>query len=101
MKKFNGNQIDEMKDAVRERGSFVVDYQPGNGTRYELLFIPAEGKLVGSSENDWYVAWVNHGVGMHMTPSYKHFNYVMEKLGCGIADAEVLANLVNAIFMIA
>lgn len=57
------------------------DWQPGNGTRYDLYYGPAGKKT--------FVSWMkNAGGGVSMVfTDYLHYSYLMEKMNVGIADA--------------
>lgn len=58
------------------------DWQPGNGTRYDLLY--------GRTGGMWLITWLKHGgsAGPAMLfDGYIHYTYLMEKLEVNIADA--------------
>ena len=58
------------------------DWQPGNGTRYDLYYGPA-GKRT-------FVSWMRFGGagGISMVfDSYLHYTYMMEKMQINISDA--------------
>jgi len=59
------------------------DWQPGNGTRYDLFY--------GTTAKDRaFVSWMLYGGagGKSMAfSSYLHYTYVMEKMQVGISDA--------------
>jgi hypothetical protein len=87
----------------------VIEYQPGNGTKYVLVITritepasPSElrDRLGTGGERDTYlVAKVNGGYGTAVllggVNHYLHFNTIQEKLGCSISDAVVLAELLG------
>jgi hypothetical protein len=77
----------------------VVDYQPGNGTAYHLVFTPipitdaSERIGVGQSH---LVTLVNYGRSMVVadTGGYLSPSYVALKLKVGAGDAVVLAEII-------
>lgn len=91
-----------------------VDYQPGNGTRYEVIFtrLDAGVEAAGIHQFAWLVTHMNGYRGMRsmvVQPSEGAFgqvdregpllvpSHVKEKLGCySEADALVLAELICA-----
>jgi len=77
------------------------EYEPGNCTRYVLLFTPvpeAAAMALGyGSRPIVHLSWVNSGSGgncgacMFVDPdSLLHYAYVMEKMECNSADAKAL-----------
>lgn len=81
---------------VRAANSLIVDWQPGNGTRYALLIVDL-GKLSGVDEcSDWQVTWTTKRKTMFLSnSSFVHYNYVKEKLECGISDAICIAEAIG------
>ena len=81
---------------ARDGNSLVVDWQPGNGTRYSLLMVDL-GKLAGVDEcGDWQITWITKRMTMFLLNSpFVHYNYVKEKLGCGISDAICIAEAIG------
>jgi hypothetical protein len=86
-------------------GIGYYDYQPGNGTRYALLFtrldatkLPeaCEGTL-GPGRSGWMITWVTKGKTMILsdTGRFVHYNYIAEKLDVGVADAICLAEFIG------
>jgi hypothetical protein len=87
----------------------VVEYQPGNGTRYVLAITrvatPTSSAKVcgalgtGADRDTFLVAKLNAGQGTAMlvggVEHFLHFNSVQEKLGVGLSDAVVLAELIG------
>lgn len=82
-----------------------VEYCPGNGTRYHLVFVTSS-QLVKVIEGDcvsefrgWLVTLTNSMRSMFVqkTEQLLHFGYVEEKLGCGLADAVCLAEIIGHI----
>lgn len=78
--------------------NLAVDWQPGNGTRYALLFVKL-GKLAKFDEcGDWQVTWVTKRKTMFVREtSLVHYSYVQEKLECGISDAICIAEAIGHI----
>jgi hypothetical protein len=82
--------------------SYWVNYQPGNGTAYRFLF---QRLLRGSSPAKWLFGEHFGGFLVTFMPSFSYHtfafsdgsylapHYVKEKVGCGIADAIVLAEV--------
>jgi len=81
------------------------NYQPGNGTRYSLLFIWLDPKnnphgcfAVFDEEHcgGWMITWVTQAKTMFI-PEYGmvHYSYVMEKMKAGTSDAIVLAEFIG------
>jgi hypothetical protein len=89
----------------------VVEYQPGNGTRYVLVITRvatptsrAEVRDVfgtGDERDTFLVVKLNAGQGTAMlvggVDHFLHFNSVQEKLGVGLSDAVVLAELIGTL----
>jgi len=85
-------------------GARLVEYQPGNGTRYILLVNRVEGPS-GAREllslpdvGGWIISrLIGHqtSVLVHSAGGTMHWSYVMEKFRCGRADAVVLAELIG------
>jgi hypothetical protein len=58
------------------------DWQPGNGTRYDLCYGPMGKKTL--------LTWLRHGGSGGPSIAffgYLHYSYMMEKMNVGIADA--------------
>jgi hypothetical protein len=79
----------------------VVDYQPGNGTRYTLIITRVHESqalgILGFPEDEGCYHVYLMGVGTLLLSPYGllHWNYVREKLHCGVADAVVLAEFLG------
>lgn len=79
----------------------IVVYEPGNGTRYEILVtgLPHDaGDLIGCQEGSLLVAWLNDvNKCMILAPAgFLHYTYVMEKMHIrSIVDAVVLTELLG------
>lgn len=81
---------------ARDGDSLAVDWQPGNGTRYALLMVDL-GRLANTAEcGDWQITWTTKRMTMFISnSSFIHYNYVKEKLGCGISDAICIAEAIG------
>lgn len=73
-------------------------YEPGNGTRYDLLW----GYVPGYSNKDlmlmvtWMRSGGSGGVSIIVSlGSFAHETYVSEKMDVGQADAKALADFIN------
>jgi hypothetical protein len=79
----------------------LIEYQPGNGTRYLLLFLDCywpeqDKKIFGFPENAVLVVWMGHGqMWVQRNDALLHPNYVKEKLKCSEPDAYVLAEVIG------
>ncbi len=76
--------------AIVGNSTLFVDYQPGNGTKYEVLFIenPKAKSLL-----PFTAVVVNFRSTMQLMGGWVHYSYVQEKLRCSQGDAEPLALL--------
>jgi hypothetical protein len=75
-----------------------VDWQPGNGTRYALLFLRVDPRVKKDESNDWQITWLTKRKTMFVSDqSHVHFSYVQEKLDAGISDAICLAEAIGHI----
>lgn len=77
--------------------AIAIDFQPGNGTRYMMVFTPLdEGtrKMVG---NDWILSLPDYRVcyPIHI-PSHATPHYVQEKWLPGLSDAVPVAHLLSS-----
>lgn len=72
-------------DGSEEEGAIFIDWCPGNGSRYQMVFTKLSGAMcasVGASEGSWLVVDLNHS-GRSMVKSagsLAHMSYVSEKL---------------------
>jgi len=89
-----------IRTKVSDNGITVIDYQPGNGTRYELMF----GHMPNMEDPDgphiFFCAKVNAGGGdivLHSINNYCHFTYVAEKMRIGDEDAKAIAHVINTV----
>lgn len=94
----DGITFDQSVENVR-----LVEYQPGNGTRYQLAFtqlsaLSGAPNLLGCQEACWVVSYLNQERCAILAPAgFLHFTYVAQKFGCGASDAIVLAELIGFI----
>ena len=75
----------------------VVEYQPGNGSRYEVHFTDM-GAFNMDGNPRWTVSLLTVGSGTAMTLAEKGYldpSYVAEKLKVGMPDAIVLTQLIS------
>lgn len=93
-----------MKSTKQLQGKVtLLTHEPGNATRYELLFVELPKDLneqlnFAESSTALQVSWINQqgNAGSSMLISndqFLHFSYVMEKMKCGPADANVIADM--------
>jgi hypothetical protein len=84
--------------------SMVVDYQPGNGTRYCLSIVDTRGFSDDANHwmgfekgaTGWIVTDLNARRAMVVNgDGFLAAGYIMEKLGCYESDAYVLAELLG------
>ena len=98
-------------DRLMEGETRVVEYQPGNGSRYVLVITKVarptstsklRGALGTGDERDTYlVAKINAGHGAAMlvggVDHFLHYGTVAEKLKVGLSDGVVLAELLGGL----
>lgn len=73
----------------------AVDWQPGNGTRYLLIFVELRDEIAGLA-NSWQVTWVHKRTTMfHSGAGFISYSYVMEKMGCNVSDAVCIAEAIG------
>ena len=89
--------IDITKDV---KGVRRVALQPGDGTRYELMFVPCDGLEIPGAESDGYimVVGVGHGLRIRSYAFKKNFGflsvaYVQEHLDVSPATADAIIEL--------
>lgn len=73
-------------------------YEPGNGTRYDLIwgYVPGYNNKGHVLMVSWMRGGGSGGVSMVIGEgSFAHETYVSEKMGLGQADAEALAAFIN------
>lgn len=89
----------------------IVEYQPGNGTRYVLVITRVAEPATSPEKRDklgtggevatYLVAKLNAGAGTAMlvggVKHFLHYSSVQEKLKVGISDAVVLAELIGTL----
>lgn len=91
-------------------GVRIVEYSPGNGTRYVLSLVELHGFSPETSEwfgfdpkgFAWLVTWLNHSPMTSMVVvkddgALLHWIYLREKLNAGVPDAIVLAEVIGYI----
>jgi hypothetical protein len=65
----------------------IVDWQPGNGTRYLLAY--------GEVNGQWFVSWLKHsdvaGPSFKWQGSGVDLDYMADKMNINIADAQGIA----------
>ena len=65
----------------------IVDWQPGNGTRYLLAY--------GEVSGHWFVSWLKHsdvaGPSFKWQGSGVDLDYMADKMNINIADAQGIA----------
>ena len=92
-----------LADTQWQGGFRMVDYQPGNGTRYVIAFqrVPnndetsAIQQRAGLPENAVIVSWLfeHKCMPLSLDADFLHWSYVQEKLRCSTPTAVVLAEL--------
>ena len=82
-------------------GIGVASYQPGNGTRYSLLYGNAPYIEDLDGPHHFFCTWFPDGGGgvtvQHSLYTYCHFTYVSEKMGVGDEDAKAIAHFINSL----
>lgn len=89
-------------------GSIFIDWQPGNGTSYKLLFTKLKDAVcaaIGAQHGSHLVTRVNGfpGLSQPLAPGgVLHYSYILEKFGspygrCGVVDASEIAKVAGAI----
>lgn len=79
---------------------YLVNFQPGNGTRYLVGISPLEDypafrRATGSvREGGWLITWFGHNSCVLQPDGFLPAYYLKEKLGGSLADATVLARLI-------
>ncbi|NBR68244.1 MAG: hypothetical protein EBT79_13405, partial [Actinobacteria bacterium] len=74
-----------------------ITWQPGNGTRYDIILTQLTIDTYGQKAGTWMVVgpWADRARVMFLTEGgYLDHNYVGEKLGIGPHDASVVAMMV-------
>jgi len=90
----------DTRDCIKALKDFgdqkFVDWQPGNGTRYALLFVRLDPQVQIEESGDWQVTWLTKLRTMFIGQnSFVHYNYVKEKMHCGSADAICIAEAIG------
>lgn len=93
------------REMVHEVGACLVVYEPGDMTRYEVLFTRVASMLLPDDETmtvgpKIYAAIVNMGAVYVLGDGWKSYDYVDEhwsgRVRLGSESAKALANLFNA-----
>jgi hypothetical protein len=100
-----------MSEAVRRHAdgeTTMFDFQPGNGTRYVVLFTtvkptnPMSDAVGLSTVGGWVMTWVNGGVGgagvsmvVANVPQMMALHYLTSRLQIGPADGHELLRLIR------
>jgi len=75
-----------------------LTWQPGNGTRYDIILTQLAVDTYGQKAGTWMVVgpWTDRARVMFLTPDggFLAYNYVGEKMGIGPHDASVVAMMV-------
>jgi hypothetical protein len=97
-----GQRTKTIEDGIVKRedspGQVYIDYQPGNGTRYPLLFVRIEpghaGQVIGfGSDGGWMITWIGSARSKSMFISdctFVHVNYIREKLALNDSDGDAI-----------
>lgn len=75
-----------------------IPYEPGNGTRYDLVFGRVPG-ITPDREPLFMVTWLRNGgggVSMTLRQDVPVHTYISEKLDCGEVDAKAIALFLEA-----
>lgn len=80
----------------------VVEYQPGNGTRYVLTIVQLDGlpgparQAIGMSEGGWTVTVGRYKGVIHVGPgAYLSSNAIRHWIDCSVFDGVVLAEIIG------
>lgn len=95
-----------IKDSITKHingagGVLFVESQPGNGTRYQFVLVPlrdpAVAEAIGAVADSYLVTKVNGRTGVMTVGggNFIHYSYVAEKLGTGLSDSVVIAELLG------
>ncbi len=89
------NCIKTIEDIGKQK---YVDWQPGNGTRYALLFTRINARVMMDASNDWQITWLSKRKTMFISDnSFVYHGYVAEKMGVCEADAICIAEAIGHI----
>lgn len=86
-----------------QQGDVVrLDYQPGTGTRYDVMFVPLKGfNVSGTGDKEpggsqyWLVSLLNLSYRCYPCTQGAHWSYLAEKLGVSEVTARALEELLN------
>jgi|TARA_R100000049_G_C1897945_1_gene48885 hypothetical protein len=94
------NMYKDQKEDVVKVG--VCNYQPGNGTRYNLVYGYTPNVCDLDGPNQFFCSWMKRGGSggatvKHSAGGYCHWSYVKEKMAVGGEDAKAIAHFINQI----
>lgn len=73
--------------------------EPGNGTRYSLVFTDLKGSDEVGEQGGWLVTWINSldlkAMVVTDNGGFLDWRYVMKKMRASIADAVCLAEIIG------
>lgn len=91
-------------DDINLGDSRLIDYQPGNATRYVLLITPVlglKGRIkLGCIDNTYIINWIEHGSMVYHDTGYIAASYVSEKMKVTKGDAKAIAELIGRLYSI-
>lgn len=103
---YDGEKVDliavalgrEFKDREKDRTRpIVLDFQPGNGSRYVLVFTPLTEGQARAVGNNWVLSLPEHGRCYPINvPGYQTPEYLMKHWLSGIGDAVPVSHLLNS-----
>lgn len=86
--------------ALKHTHTIHIQWEPGNGTRYDVLITALEQTFMGHAAAGTYLVTASDRSPLSFVTSkggFLHFSYVQEKLhGMGIQDACVVTEMVAA-----
>jgi hypothetical protein len=80
---------EQAADSLKLYGSVRIEYQPGNGTRYDVVIAQQPDRVgpatfgVKSDESQWVVSVVNFGTCYDLPREAAHPTYIADKLADG------------------
>ena len=93
------NMYDGQKEVESRVG--VVNYQPGNGTRYNLIYGYTPYIFDLDGPHHFFCSWMKYGgsggVTVKHSAGYCHWSYVKEKMVINTEDAKAIAHFINQI----
>lgn len=90
----NENSIDLKVEGTSE--VLCIEWSPGNGSRYEMVFTKMPGKIFGTPDGAFAITDLNHSRKTMFGGAHDHVNitYVQEKLS--LANGVMQTVLINA-----